>query len=124
MTRLAHYLPTIEDAHDIHQSIEAGTPWHVSPHAAGERYMQCNTTRSVPNEYMVFEPPKYLTVVAEHWEGGSSKLLQINTIVPPQAPWVKVYGEAAGMPEPALRQPASLQDLAHRALDKSNSKSP
>lgn len=103
--RLARYLHGIDDRHRVHNSTETGTPWHVEPHAAGASYMQCSTFKAADEEF-------YQTTVSERRNGSDSALLKIMTAVLPEAGWLKVYGEAAGMT--LLNQPESLQVLASR----------
>lgn len=106
--------------------IETRTPWHISPHGEGEQYMQCTTFKEASKGRGSFITTRYVTAVTEilPLEGISSQLMTIETIVPPQASWIKVHGGALGVPEPKLRQPPSLQDLAHRVVDKSTPKGP
>lgn len=104
--RLADYLYSIDDNHEVHNSRETGTPWHIAPHAEGAQYMQCNTFKGVGQLC-------YETVVSEHRGDADvvDELLKIETAVLPKVTWLRVYGEAADMPV----RPESLQVLASRA---------
>lgn len=103
--RLAGYLHSIDDAHEVHNSTETGAPWHIAPHTEGASYMECSTFKKAGKRFCE-------TVVSEHRNGATSNLLRIQTAVQPTVSWIKVYGEAVGVPP--LNQPDSLQVLASR----------
>lgn len=105
--RLAQYLHSIDNDHNVHNSTKTGTPWHVAPHTEGVPYMQCHTFKAAGEQY-------YQTVVSESRDSTDSSLLKIMTVVLPEAAWLRVYGEAAGMTMTVLHQPLPLQVLASR----------
>lgn len=106
------YLYSLDvNVHPFHDSTGAVSPWHIAPHADGASYMRCHTVKITDEPY--YRTGYYKTIVSEHHDDADSELLKISSLVLPEATWLRVYAEAAGMA--ALNQPESLQVLASRA---------